>query len=442
VNENYYNKIYFDINKEGKITKKLNFKNSKLILSTDLDISFNLKTATIEDNQNEINAIIDKSMTKIDYNELVQKPLTKDELANLNDLLPLNIYDFKGAQSQFSINVSNLLTGAHRFVSNYPKPEFIFSHINNEIMIIDNIIISSDLAPKSIETPFGEGLIFLMNSLDNVDKAKENFSNFTYEDFEKFLKEKKSNNEDLYEFEPVCYIKMDKNEIVISNVLKNKKCKFIYFIPTNGRDGNIQNFEKSMMSILFFGVQGKVTNSILENIAEDKRNYIFSKFGKNSFVDNLSIEIYGYSNKSNERILIGKKDKFQINDILLDRDLDSEFYLSKNILNNSDKKGFESIEIEINNNLSEKDLFEAINISISFTTFKALKNEEEKTDDKNNNVYANLVSQFYKLVLNQNLFEEFITKFIPLLVDRSYDKNKRLAILKYFNSLFIKRKER
>ena len=50
-------------------------------------------------------------------------------------LLPLNIYDFKGAQSQFSINVSNLLTGAHRFVSNYPKPEFIFSHINNEIMV-------------------------------------------------------------------------------------------------------------------------------------------------------------------------------------------------------------------------------------------------------------------------------------------------------------------
>ena len=82
--------------------------------------------------------------------------------------------------------MSNLITGAHRFVSNYPKPEFIFSHINNEIMIIDNIIISSDLIPKSIDLPFGEGLIFLMNSLDNLDKAKENFANFTYTDFEKF----------------------------------------------------------------------------------------------------------------------------------------------------------------------------------------------------------------------------------------------------------------
>ena len=214
-------------------------------------------------------------MTKIEYNEIVQKSITKDELYNLKDLIPLNIYDFKGSQSQFSINVSNLITGSHRFVSNYPKPEFIFSQMNNEIMIINNIIISSDLIAKSIDLPFGEGLIFLMNSLDNIDKAKKIFSRFNNSDFDKYLKEKKLNNEDLYEYEPVCYIKMDKNEIISSNVLMNRKCKYIYFIPTNGRDGNIQNFEKSMMSLLFFGVQGKVINNSLETVSEDKSNYIF-----------------------------------------------------------------------------------------------------------------------------------------------------------------------
>ena len=437
VEDNYYNKIYFDINKNGKITKKIKFKKSQFIISTDLEISFNLRNNISENKENQI---VDKSMTKIDYNEIVQKSITKDELYNLKDLIPLNIYDFKGSQSQFSINVSNLITGSHRFVSNYPKPEFIFSQMNNEIMIINNIIISSDLIAKSIDLPFGEGLIFLMNSLDNIDKAKKIFSRFNNSDFDKFLKEKKLNNEDLYEYEPVCYIKMDKNEIISSNVLMNRKCRYIYFIPTNGRDGNIQNFEKSMMSLLFFGVQGKVINNSLETVSEDKSNYIFSKFGKNSFVDNLNIEIYAYNKKEEEKIMINKKDKFQINDILINKDLDSEFYLSKNIINNTTKKLFDTVEIEITNNLTDKDLFEGLNISLSFTTFKILRNEEEKVENKNE-INDNLLSQFYKLILNQNLLEEFILKFVPLLVDHSYDKNKRLAILKYLNYIFLKKSE-
>ena len=316
LSENYYSKIYFDINKANTTTQKIKFKNSQFILSTDLDIAFNLKSENALNITQEINSIniTDKSLTKIDYNELVQKPLTKDELFNLKNLIPLNIYDFKGAQSQYAINVSNVLTGAHRFVSNYPKPEFIFSHLNNEIMIIDNIIISSDIEPKSIDSPFGEGLIFLMNSLDNIEKAKEIFANYTLLEFNKFIEQKKSSNEDLYEFEPVCYIKMDKNEIVKSSVLKNRKCRYIYFLPTNSRDGNLQNFEKNMMSFLFFGVQGKVGINNLERISEDKSNYIFAKYGKKAFVDNINIEIYGYNeNNTEEKILIGKKDKFQLN---------------------------------------------------------------------------------------------------------------------------------
>ena len=440
VSDKYYNKIYFDINKKGKTTKRIQFENSKFIVSTDLDISFNLRNNVAESDENQINTITDKSLTKINYNEIMQKPLTRDELYNLNDLIPLNIYDFKGSQSQYSINVSNLITGAHRFVTNYPKPEFIFSHLNNDIMIIDNIIISSDIIAKSIDLPFGEGLIFLMNDLDNIDKAKEIFSYFNSSDFDKFIKEKKSNNEDLYEFEPVCYIKMDNNEIVCSNVLKNKKCRYIYFLPTNGRDGNIRTFENNLMSFLFFGVQGKVMNNSLEIVSEDKSNYLFSKFGKKSFVDNLIIEIYGCNIQNKERIIIGKKDKFQINNILLNKDLDSEFYSSKNILNNSEKKVFDAVEIEITNNLSDKDLFEGLNLSLGFTTFKSLKHEEQRIEKKSDS-YDNLVSQFYKIILNQSLLEEFIMKFIPLLVEHSYDKNKRLAILKYFNYLFFKRSE-
>ena len=446
VKDNYYNKIYFNINNKGKITKTIKLKKSNFVLSTDIDIAFNLKYNLIEKNP-----IIttNKSRSKLQYNELTTKSITKEDLYNYKNIIPLTIYDFKGAQSQFSINVSNLVTGAHRFVSNYPKPEFLFCHLNNEIMLIDNIIISSDTKPQSIDLPFGEGLIFLMNSLDSIDKAKEKFSKYNYSDFEKYIKDKKDNNEDIYEYEPVCYLKMDNNEIISSNIIKPKKCKYIYLLPVNGRDGNLHNFETKLMSLLFFGVQGKVNMNNCERIYEDKSNYIYAKFGNKSIIDHFKIELYGYKSKDpNNRILIGSNDKFIINDILLNKDINSEFYLSKNKLNNSHKSIIDTIDIEITNNLKDNDLFEMISASVSFITFKSFEKEKKeenilsteiKPDGKN--MYNKLVSEFYKFILNPQLFDKFIMLFVPCLVDESYDKNKKVAILRYFNSLFQKRND-
>ena len=68
----------------------------------------------------------------------------------------------------------------------------------------------------------------------------------------------------------------------------------------------------------------------------------------------------------------------------------------------------------------------------------SLSTEAKNTDD---NMYNKIVSEFYKLILNQNLFESFVTMFIPCLVDESYDKNKKISILKHFNSLFQKKSE-
>ena len=167
-------------------------------------------------------------------------------------------------------------------------------------MIVDNIIISSDVNKKSVDNPFGEGLIFLLNSLDCIDKAKEKFSEFNYTDFEKFINDKKENNEEIYEYEPVCYIKMDKNEIINSTLIKSKKCKYIYLLPVNGRDGDKKNFETQLMSLLFFGVQGKVNVNNLERVNEDNSNYIYAKFGDRSAIENIQIEIFGY--KSSKKL--------------------------------------------------------------------------------------------------------------------------------------------
>ena len=443
VRDNYYNKIYFDVNKKGKIIKKIKLKKSLFVPSSDIDIVFNLKYNLLEKGPIVSN---NKSINKIEYSELTSKKITKEDLYNYKNLIPLTIYDYKGSQSQYSINVSNLVTGAHRFVSNYPKPEFLFSHINNEIMIVDNIIISSDVLPKSVDMPFGEGLIFLMNSLDSIDKAREKYSSFNYTEFETFINDKKANNEDLYEYDPVCYIKMENNEMINTTLIKSRKCKYIYLLPLNGRDGNLKNFETQLMSLLFFGVQGKVNINNLERIYEDKSNYIFAKFGNKSIIDNLKIEIYGYkSNDINNRILIGSKDKFTINDVLLNKDIDSEFYVSKNMINNYQKNIIDYIDIEISNNLNDNDLFEMISVSASFTTFKSMEIKKQpenivlSTEKKDDSVYDKIISDFYKLILNQELFEKFILMFIPYLVDDTYDREKKISIIRYLNSLFQKK---
>ena len=448
VEENCYNKIYFNIDKIGKITKTLKLKKNNFVLSTDIDIAFNLKLDLME--KNPIN-ITNKSRTKIQYNEIACKSITKDDLYNAKNIIPLTIYEFKGAQSQYSINVSNLVTGAHRFVSNYPKPEFLFCHLNNEIMTIDNIIISSDLHQKSIDIPFGEGLIFLMNSLENIDKAKEKFSSYTQSDFDKFINEKKESNEEIYEYEPVCYLKMGENEMISSTLLQTKKCKYIYLLPVNGRDGNLKNFEQQLMSFLFFGAQGKVSINSYEKVHEDKSNYIYSKFGNKSIIDSFKIEIYGYKSKTPEnKILIGSKDKFIINDILINKETDFEFYLSKNKLNNHHKSIIDTIDIEITNNYKESHIFKMLSASVSFITFKSFEGKksernilssEKEAKNENFVMYNKLISEFYKFILNANLFEEFVKMFMPCLVDEAYDKNKKVAILQYFNYLFQKRSD-
>jgi hypothetical protein len=116
---------------------------------------------------------------------------------------------------------------------------------------------------------------------------------------------------------------MDKNEIINSTLVKSKKCKYIYLLPVNGRDGDKKNFETQLMSLLFFGVQGKVNINSLERVNEDNSNYIYAKFGDRSVIENIQIEIFGYkSNSPNNRISIGSQNKLEINDILINKDAD------------------------------------------------------------------------------------------------------------------------
>ena len=426
-NPNEYNKIYFN-NTSKK--KTLYLSNNQFILLSNIDILLNPKIKL----ENKIN---DKTQIKQTLNPVENTALSMESFNKINDFIPLTIVDFKGAQSQNTINISSILFNDHRFVSNYPKPDYLFSHLQNNPMIIDNIVVSSDESPKSSDLPFGKGCVFLINSLESIPIAKRKYSNCKLSDFKKLYQSKVDNNEDFYDYDPVCFIDMGNNLMVKSNVVKKKTCNYIYFLPTNGRDDNINKFETQLMSLLFFGVEGKVLDE--ESISvDDKKNYIKNTLGENKLLNNISVNVNGYlKNDINNVYNIAKIDEIEINSIIHNNDINSHFYFSKNSINNDKfkNKKIDTIDVEI---VSNNDNFDIIGVSCSFISFKDLDKNLLMTNDDliNNSILIN--NNFHNLILDTENFNKFNLFLSSYIYNNQIDISKRIAILQYLKYLFNK----
>ena len=78
--------------------------------------------------------------------------------------------------------------------------------------------------------------------------------------------------------------------MVKTTVAKTRRCKYIYFLPTNGRDGNKTMFEQQFMSLLFFGVRGKVeSNEDFSVVTNINKSYIQKTLGECRFVKDINI---------------------------------------------------------------------------------------------------------------------------------------------------------
>ena len=426
-NNNFYNKFYYNSNKINNLTITLN--EPKSIISIELNLLFNLQNTNILNNNNN------NTSTKKNFSlDLITNSFDETELFKLNNLIPLTVYDFKGAQSKLSINISRMLITNQRFISNYPKPEYIFTHLNQKSFIVDNIIIGSDINPKSTDYPFGEGLIFITNNIENINIAKEKYSDIKYEELKNILKEKNDKNEDLFEFDPICYVKMNNEfEYFKTSLYKKRIGKFIYFLPLNGRDGNFNKFDTQLMSFLFFGVEGKILNEnvLNENNLEEKNNLIDKIFGEKKIIKNSKIEIFGL--KENEKIKLCEINDLIINNIIKNNEILGNFYESKNYLNNEKFKKEKFNKIEINLTKISNENFENLSCSFNLISFKNVKN-------KNNNNSENnlLLNNFNNLFSNSEKFEKFNLILASKISDLNLNFNKRISIINYLSILFEK----
>ena len=417
-----FNKIYY--NTSLNLPKHIELSNKNFVILSEIDLVFNMKNISREIPKTENQKIL--------LNDTTSTPLSQDEFSQLNDFIPLTIVDFKGAQCQSIINVSSILYNAHRFVSNYPRPEYIFSHLHNKQMIIDNIIISSDESPKSNDIPFGEGLIFLLNSLENIPLCKEKYKNCTQEAFSKLNIDKRTNNEDFYEYDPVCYINMGTSQIVKTSVVKSRRCKYIYFLPTNGRNGNLNDFNSFFMSLLFFGVEGKVEDADdYSNETPTNRNYIHNAIGDYKNINDVSIELFGITD-DDKKISIGSKKGCEIESTINNSEICGQFFISKNVIANRDNQEivFKAIDVSVSGN---SNVFDLIGVSCDFISFKQIEGQKGKDNNE-----MSLISNFHKLLLNSGEFEKFNLLFATNLSNLKIGVAKRIEIIKYIIELFNK----
>ena len=230
---------------------------------------------------------------------------------------------------------------------------------------------------------------------------------------------------------------MKNNLMVKSNVVKKKTCNYIYFLPTSGRDDNMNKFDTQFMSLLFFGVEGKVLDEE-SMIIDDKKNYINANLGEYKLLNDFNVNVNGYNeSKPNEIFPIVKLDKIEINSVIDNNEIGTQFFFSKNTVNNETykNKNINVIDIEIN---SKNDKFDIIGVSCSFISFK---NIEKNTLMMNNEEIKNSIfinNNFHNLILDTEKFNKFNLLLSSYISNIEISVSKRIAILQYLKYLFNK----
>lgn len=81
-------------------------------------------------------------------------------------MLPLVVAHNSGSQIKYTFTQNKMVIDNEQlFATNYPKPRFVFTHMDQKQMVIDKVIVKSMSNPRYGGYPIGEGLVFLSNSL-------------------------------------------------------------------------------------------------------------------------------------------------------------------------------------------------------------------------------------------------------------------------------------
>ncbi|CAD8078852.1 unnamed protein product [Paramecium sonneborni] len=159
---------------------------------------------------------------------LMNSPLTVSDPQKL----ALTVHSFRGASFNDQTFVTQMLYDNNKpFSSNYPKTQFIFRSQFDEVMLVDHVIIKSEITNVFKGFPIGAGLIFISKEEHELFDTTE-FDNFDKQQYESW----KLNHQSLYANEPVGYFEFEADsKEVLCQLEVIRPCKYIMLKPTNFR---------------------------------------------------------------------------------------------------------------------------------------------------------------------------------------------------------------
>ncbi|CAK77507.1 unnamed protein product (macronuclear) [Paramecium tetraurelia] len=184
---------------------------------------------------------------------LMNSPLTVSDPQKL----PLTVHSFKGASFNDQTFVTQMLFDSNKpFSSNYPKTQFIFRSQFDEAMLVDHVIIKSEVTNVFRGFPIGMGLIFISKEEHELNDTSE-FDNFDKQQYEKW----KSTHQSLHANEPVGYFEFEaESKEAFCQLEVIRPCKYIMLKPTNFRKtphDHTAHFQTNSIEIKGFAAFGK-----------------------------------------------------------------------------------------------------------------------------------------------------------------------------------------
>ena len=454
-NNSLYNKVYFTIDNDNNNDTTCYNSVSTLSLTqpcnvSSLELQLTFKALNDMNDNTSTNTNIQSSSpssSTVTFPYTTSFPVKKEFKHCITNCHPIKILSIKTAITP-SNDLGNLFTSKKQPIIFSPKAELIFQSLNNEQCSSNTILISSPLKSQNKEQPFGEGFVFLCNSIETIEHAKKLYSSLTYTEYEKLCKHKSTTKEQWYEYEPVCYIKMGSTEYISITLSSQRVWRYIYFIPTNVRD-NINEYEikKTPISISFFGImQSDITlrernvninnsNSNNNNMHNSSiQNYIIDKFKNEHIITTTNVKVYGINStqtQSNNELLLYETNTLTLNNVILDKTLNEEYYVSKFIVENTLYRSntFDKLRIHV----------QTTNTNINNSNFTVLGGTCCINQITSPNVHvipncSKLISSFNGIYLNNTLLNKFNTLISTNLTNINIPRTKRISLLKYYSN--------
>mmetsp|Transcript_1570 Transcript_1570/g.1879 ORF Transcript_1570/g.1879 Transcript_1570/m.1879 type:complete len:235 (+) Transcript_1570:1145-1849(+) len=200
-------------------------RNTKDIDKLKLKLMFNSKSS------DNLNALQDDciSYTKKNTSAIYEK----------SSLIDLKVHSNTGSQINPTRPPSLMIDAKSNesYISNYPKPLIVFTHLEEREFVPTQFTISSKFHREKSNAdsyPVGAGLVFCTNS-ESIRYSEKYYHIQTSEHYHDWLAKRNEFKLPLREYEPAAFFSLDNEKEVTVTIDAARPCKYIVLMPTDFR---------------------------------------------------------------------------------------------------------------------------------------------------------------------------------------------------------------